>query len=264
MLGSFSSESLEEYARVIAEKSPTVDYSETDTYDFTRCVRPDGSAYGTGGRCVKGSQEDKKAADKPSRTPRQSKTDRVTREVARTGGQIPGVAKPQTAEEKTANQERIKKIREAEAKKGEEKAKVDATVKSMAQKMAEMSGERLEGQRMENHVNNFVNDINRLRANSRDTELQDMIRRGDTDGIIRKAREKGDSKENVAKAAEQEKEKQKARLKAELAAAPKEQHARIRELARYDAKQAIAREKDRAEKVNTGLFGIAFALKNAQ
>ena len=28
-----------------------------DFYDFTRCVRPDGSAYGTGGKCRKGNEE---------------------------------------------------------------------------------------------------------------------------------------------------------------------------------------------------------------
>lgn len=27
------------------------------SYDFTRCVRPDGSAYGTGGKCKKGKEE---------------------------------------------------------------------------------------------------------------------------------------------------------------------------------------------------------------
>ena len=29
----------------------------SDYYDFTRCVRPDGSAYGTGGRCRKGTEQ---------------------------------------------------------------------------------------------------------------------------------------------------------------------------------------------------------------
>ena len=36
------------------------DFSETDTFDFARCQRPDGSYYGTGGQCRKGTPVDAK------------------------------------------------------------------------------------------------------------------------------------------------------------------------------------------------------------
>ena len=54
MLGSFSESSLEEFSEMLRQ-SGNEDYSEfVASYDFTRCVRPDGSAYGTGGQCKKG------------------------------------------------------------------------------------------------------------------------------------------------------------------------------------------------------------------
>jgi hypothetical protein len=74
MLGGFSPEALEIFQLAASEQA--YNFSEEDTYDFTRCVRPDGSAYGTGGRCVKGSQAEKSptegravdAAKKPKAT----------------------------------------------------------------------------------------------------------------------------------------------------------------------------------------------------
>lgn len=55
MKGSFSEEALRAYSELAAEKQG-LDFAESDSYDFTRCLRPDGSAYGTGGRCLKGSE----------------------------------------------------------------------------------------------------------------------------------------------------------------------------------------------------------------
>lgn len=48
--GSFSEESLEVFNK-LASATQGVDYSESeaDSYDFTRCVRPNGTAYGSGG-----------------------------------------------------------------------------------------------------------------------------------------------------------------------------------------------------------------------
>lgn len=56
MLGSFSENSLRAYVSLLEEE---VEFSENETYDFTRCVRSDGSAYGTRGKCRKGSEEAK-------------------------------------------------------------------------------------------------------------------------------------------------------------------------------------------------------------
>ena len=66
MRGNYSEEALAAYAELVAA-SAALDFSEDNTYDFTRCVRPDGSAYGTRGRCKKGTESAKEAA-KPAAT----------------------------------------------------------------------------------------------------------------------------------------------------------------------------------------------------
>jgi hypothetical protein len=55
MKGYFSEETLNNYARLAAEKLD-VDFAEGNFYDFTTCIRPDGSAYGTSGKCRKGTE----------------------------------------------------------------------------------------------------------------------------------------------------------------------------------------------------------------
>jgi hypothetical protein len=58
MLGGFSEEALQLFQLAASEQS--YEFSEEgETYDFARCVRPDGSAYGTGGKCRKGTEEAK-------------------------------------------------------------------------------------------------------------------------------------------------------------------------------------------------------------
>ena len=59
MKGSFSEEALREYAR-LATQSQSLEFSESGTYDFARCVRPDGTVYGTGGKCRKGTESEAK------------------------------------------------------------------------------------------------------------------------------------------------------------------------------------------------------------
>jgi len=54
MKGYFDEKSLEAYNLLIADREG-VDFSEGEIYDFTRCVRADGSFYGTSGRCRQGS-----------------------------------------------------------------------------------------------------------------------------------------------------------------------------------------------------------------
>jgi len=53
--GGFSEEAFEKYQRLLFEQG-NVEFSEGETYDFTRCMRPDGSFYGTRGKCKKGSE----------------------------------------------------------------------------------------------------------------------------------------------------------------------------------------------------------------
>ena len=50
MQGSFSSEAVELYAQLIGSKH-NQNFSEGESYDFTRCVRPDGTSFGTDGKC---------------------------------------------------------------------------------------------------------------------------------------------------------------------------------------------------------------------
>ena len=74
MQGLFSEESLEVFNK-LASATQGLDYSEsgTDSYDFTRCVRPNGTAYGTGGKCKKGTEEAE--GFKPGQFPREGKKD---------------------------------------------------------------------------------------------------------------------------------------------------------------------------------------------
>ena len=75
MNGSFSEDALLRFAELAAQ-SQSADFSEGDIYDFTRCVRPDGSSYGTGGKCRKGSEaaaEEKPEGFKPGKFPRLGK-----------------------------------------------------------------------------------------------------------------------------------------------------------------------------------------------
>jgi hypothetical protein len=62
--GGFSEEAFEKYQRLLSEKEG-VEFSEGETYDFTRCMRPDGSFYGTRGRCKKGSETGAKEVEAP-------------------------------------------------------------------------------------------------------------------------------------------------------------------------------------------------------
>ena len=64
MKGSFSEDALEQFARLAAEKQG-LDFAEGEVYDFARCVRSDGSFYGTGGKCRKGTEAgDKEEGEK--------------------------------------------------------------------------------------------------------------------------------------------------------------------------------------------------------
>jgi len=55
MTGSISEEALATYTQLVAD-TLGMDFAEGDTYDFTRCVRSDGSAYGTRGKCKSGKE----------------------------------------------------------------------------------------------------------------------------------------------------------------------------------------------------------------
>jgi hypothetical protein len=55
MKGYFSEETLDKYASLLASQTDA-DFSESDIYDFRRCVMPGGEIYGTKGQCKVGKQ----------------------------------------------------------------------------------------------------------------------------------------------------------------------------------------------------------------
>jgi len=65
MLGSFSEEALFKYSEMVSQ-TQSADFSEGESYDFTRCMRPNGSIYGTRGQCRKGTETTKETV-KPKR-----------------------------------------------------------------------------------------------------------------------------------------------------------------------------------------------------
>lgn len=77
MKGFVSEEALAEYARLVTESLST-NFAEGETYDFARCMRSDGSFYGTSGTCKKGTKAgDKEEPEgfKPGQFPRKGKED---------------------------------------------------------------------------------------------------------------------------------------------------------------------------------------------
>jgi hypothetical protein len=116
MKGFVSEEALAEYSRLAAEKLG-VDFAEGDTYDFTRCMRPDGTFYGTRGKCKKGSEAGAAPAKEKSAKPvtRDEKVGALREKVAALKG---SGDKKKLAEARgdLQGQERMRKI-EAQAKK---------------------------------------------------------------------------------------------------------------------------------------------------
>jgi hypothetical protein len=88
--GAFLEEALEAYQNALAGKEGA-DFAEGDSYDFTRCVRPDGSFYGTNGRCRKGTltgakeQIKKEVAKRKTETPKPSKPKKAEVEMTTEG-----------------------------------------------------------------------------------------------------------------------------------------------------------------------------------
>jgi len=75
MKGYIDQESLEKYAELAAEKFG-VNFSENETYDFTRCMRSNGTYYGTKGKCRQGSDAEAKeqAVAKPKEPKEEKKS----------------------------------------------------------------------------------------------------------------------------------------------------------------------------------------------
>ena len=77
-LGGFTKEALDAFQSLQSEKV-FADFSEGDFYDFTRCVRPDGSAYGTKGKCRQGTEGAKQeVATNPKKKVKEDKPPKST------------------------------------------------------------------------------------------------------------------------------------------------------------------------------------------
>ena len=90
-LGQISEEAINEYARLVAEDMG-MDFSEGETYDFARCMRPDGTYYGTSGKCRKGTEAGAKEQETgggykaPSYNPNPEGAAKMARALARKKG----------------------------------------------------------------------------------------------------------------------------------------------------------------------------------
>jgi hypothetical protein len=131
MKGEFSEETLSTYRELVKERFGA-SFSESE-YDFTRCVRPDGTAYGTSGQCRKGTEAGVKEESKiiGNATPaqraamenrahqmrsRNAQADRhaLAKKVAKEMGK--GMTDLEVAREVTRRQEKMAKTRELYSK----------------------------------------------------------------------------------------------------------------------------------------------------
>jgi hypothetical protein len=82
MKGHFSERSLATYSELI-EEAGSLDFSEVDSYDFTRCIRKNGSAYGTRGKCRSGTEAEPLSENKgTAREMRKGLVERVKSHMA--------------------------------------------------------------------------------------------------------------------------------------------------------------------------------------
>jgi hypothetical protein len=102
----FTEEALTEYSRLVAEKLD-LEFTEGEIYDFARCMRADGSFYGTGGKCRKGSD----AGDKEKEAPKTA-GGRKRREAAEAKAAGAAERKAAGAEKRSATAGRARLLKE--------------------------------------------------------------------------------------------------------------------------------------------------------
>jgi hypothetical protein len=184
MNGYFSQEAMEAFTKAVGEEN----FSES-LFDFTRCVRPDGSAYGTSGKCKAGTEEAKQEeTPKPKRAAKELKD----------GGSLTKVAK--MVREKTAKKDEAApaadKAKALEDLKKAQKAYGDALRKQIE---LSISGKTAEAEKQGAKVQAALKKWEKLQEAAKSPE--------------KKAAEKRDKEELLAM-----KDKQAARDKAQLAA----------------------------------------------
>lgn len=246
MNGYFSDKALSQYSELLRAAQEFAFSEGSEFYDFTRCVRPDGTAYGTGGKCRKGAEEAKQQEDRER-----------TREIVRAGGHAPINRPPETPSKIQKMKEDVARRAESRKKWEEERKAYQQMLQNAAEKLLQRSGNTSEGVRRDNQINSVKEDLHKLMS-SGDKETQEMIRKGDIEGLIRKAHSKRD--QNVAEVKKQaraeEAKAQKAILKDMLAANPQELHGRIKENHAYESKKETSRAAARAEDAHNAYYGI--------
>ena len=143
MKGYFSEETLNTYARLAAEKLDT-DFAEGDSYDFTTCIRPDGSAYGTGGKCRKGTEGAAKPGERSPKKFSAAQREEIAKRGAKSAKRLKGSkpAKPPAKEPEKSVADRAMEMVMANArarglveiKRGESKAAAPSVPASTAKK----------------------------------------------------------------------------------------------------------------------------------
>lgn len=152
MQGSFSSEALARYEELVKQDADSSSYSEfVEHYDFTTCIRPDGTLYGIGrGECRKGKEISADAVAKlkeERKSPKQKQWDAIRKrgEAAvrkdRAEQILKDLQKEGAASKKgQATERRAKKGKEGDREEGirQVRAKVYLTVDKLRQKVKRM------------------------------------------------------------------------------------------------------------------------------
>lgn len=89
MTGSFSEEALKAYQEALAEQAGT-DFVEGDSYDFTTCIRPNGSTYGTRGKCRKGTEGAAKPGERSPRKFSAAQREEIAKRGAKSAKRLKG------------------------------------------------------------------------------------------------------------------------------------------------------------------------------
>jgi len=224
MKGYFDEKSLEAYNLLIADREG-VDFSEGEIYDFTRCVRANGSFYGTSGRCRQGSpagpkeetegnrsllptQADKEAALKAVRDEAAKRAaagddkgvdaaikayNRIkkgaTREEGTSGINLSKVkaAKEKLAADKAANGgKRLDRIQE-EQRLARNKAQRELDAKGKAKSPADLATPQKQGKADVDRMKKYLQDESDKLKNLNDAQKQNPGRSNDPDVASRKA-----------------------------------------------------------------------------
>lgn len=138
-LGGFSEEALQLFQLAAVER--TFEFSEGgEVYDFTRCMRPNGTFYGTRGKCKSGSDAGAKAPVKPA-TPKGKKIS----EAATRHNTNKALGEMQRAAMSGGGAKAPKKLRATSSQLKESQAKLydDAKAKRAAAKAAEKAARQV-------------------------------------------------------------------------------------------------------------------------